>query len=124
MQSCTAGMHGDVQLDSTLIRIFSVFSLRVQRERHNFEEVKNALQAKEIQYMMFYPTRLRVVVNGKTWHFTSLEEVWDWLERWQVVGFKDAGEQRPPRPKGTAEVLGQAEVSLESSQTQDLPKDT
>ncbi|KAJ1151020.1 hypothetical protein NDU88_003807 [Pleurodeles waltl] len=66
----------------------------------NTEEVKKALKAKELKYLMLFPAWLRVVADSKTWLFESLEEAWDWPEGKRPTG-KRQGDNGKPSFSGT-----------------------
>ncbi|KAJ1081373.1 hypothetical protein NDU88_001555 [Pleurodeles waltl] len=83
-----ARSHDDLQLDNTFIRFFLDFTLRVQRQQKNVDAVKKALRAKEVKYAMLFSAKVPGGADGKTWYFTSREEVWDWLEGWRAVSKK------------------------------------
>ncbi|KAJ1152767.1 hypothetical protein NDU88_005542 [Pleurodeles waltl] len=54
-----------------IIRIFSDYSIQVQKQRRSLDEVKKVLHIKELKYMMLFPARLQVLAEGKSWYFTS-----------------------------------------------------
>ncbi|KAJ1216909.1 hypothetical protein NDU88_004507 [Pleurodeles waltl] len=85
-----AHTQGDTQYENAKVRFFPDFTLQVQRQQYNFNEVKKALRAKELKYMMLYPAMLQVAVEGKEWHFVTPEEALDWMEGWQVTVWKGA----------------------------------
>ncbi|KAJ1217085.1 hypothetical protein NDU88_004680 [Pleurodeles waltl] len=74
-----ARSHCDLQYEKAAGR-FPDFTLKVQRQCQSFQEVKKVLQDCELKYMMLFPARLRVIMEGKTWHFRTWEEGWEWLE--------------------------------------------
>ncbi|KAJ1099984.1 hypothetical protein NDU88_005075 [Pleurodeles waltl] len=53
-----ASSHGDLHLDNDVIRFYPDFTLHVQRQQKHFEEVKKALRAKEVKYIMPFPAKL------------------------------------------------------------------
>ncbi|KAJ1138349.1 hypothetical protein NDU88_004736 [Pleurodeles waltl] len=55
---------------------------KVQRQRRHFKEVKRALRARDIKYMMIFPAKLKIVQDGRSRFFQSPEETSDWLEGW------------------------------------------
>ncbi|KAJ1216326.1 hypothetical protein NDU88_003929 [Pleurodeles waltl] len=63
--NCSMRMH---------VCFFPNFTLKVQRQRQSFLEVKRALRGRELMYMMLFPARLRLIVDCKTWHFATPEE--------------------------------------------------
>ncbi|KAJ1101284.1 hypothetical protein NDU88_006356 [Pleurodeles waltl] len=49
-----ARSFGDLKQDNAIIRFFLDFSLHVQHQQKNFEEVKKVLRAMELKYMMLF----------------------------------------------------------------------
>ncbi|KAJ1209592.1 hypothetical protein NDU88_004966 [Pleurodeles waltl] len=63
---------------------------RVQRNNirvrlcRSFDELKKALHAKRLKYMMLFPARLRVVAKGKSWYCATPADSWDLLKDWRT----------------------------------------
>lgn len=89
-----AHIHGDLHIDNTHIRLFPDFTLKVQQERRRFDNVKRMLRDRGVKYMMFFPARLKVILNGKSFFFTSPEEAHTWLE-------EHGGQPDSPRERGS-----------------------
>ncbi|KAJ1208860.1 hypothetical protein NDU88_004243 [Pleurodeles waltl] len=85
------GTSGDLHYEKAVVRLFPDFPLQVQRQHCSFDEVTKALQTRELKYMMLYLAQPQVVARGKSWNFTSPEEVWDRLEGWHHVRLQHPG---------------------------------
>ncbi|KAJ1185144.1 hypothetical protein NDU88_001939 [Pleurodeles waltl] len=84
---------------------FPDYTFQVQKQRHSFDGVKKALQAKELKYSMLFPAKLCVIAEGKSWYFTSPADVWDWIKGW-CQGNRRAREKGKDAHTGTRRQAG------------------
>ena len=68
----------DLQFQNSRIMIFPDYSRAVQMRRRSFEEVKQKLRAMNIQYMLLFPARLKIIHQSKTFFFDSPNQAWEW----------------------------------------------
>ncbi|KAJ1096135.1 hypothetical protein NDU88_001279 [Pleurodeles waltl] len=57
----------------------------VRDHRKGFMKVKAKLRAMNIRYMLLYRSHLKVISGGKSHFFDRPEEVWRWLEMWDIA---------------------------------------
>ena len=90
--------------------IFPDYSRAVQSRRRSFEEVKQKLRTMNLQYMLLFPARLKVIYHSKTLFFDSPNQAWEWateghdpvlLEAEDPSGPKRGGRMRGGRPRPT-----------------------
>lgn len=70
----------NLAIENSRISIYPDYTHQVQEQRKSFLGVKQKLRAMELQYMLLYPAKLKVLAQGKAHFFESPEEVWEWLE--------------------------------------------
>mgnify|MGYP002804549248 CR=1 FL=1 len=67
----------------------------MQEQQKTFIEVKKKLREINLQYMLLYPAKLKVISQGKTHFFERPEEVWNWLEMWDQIPVKTMNSKDP-----------------------------
>ncbi|KAJ1197406.1 hypothetical protein NDU88_001266 [Pleurodeles waltl] len=97
----TARSAPPVQYENTTITFFVDFTMHVQKLRCNFLEVKKVLRDRGLKYSMMFPTKVRVVAEGKTWYFEKPQDTFDWLEGWRTVGTLQRKTHPGKRQQGT-----------------------
>lgn len=130
-----ARQHGDLLLDNATVRFFPDFTLRVQQERRTFDGVKRTLRELGLQYMMFYPARLKIIANRKSFFFTSPEEVHKWLDEnarrpdsprvrgsWRETGARSPGSSTGPEEKAGKNLNRQRSHSRSRSRSSSTSK--
>lgn len=76
----TARQKGDIRLENFTVHFFPDFTLKVQQERQSFDGIKKTLRDRGIKYMMFYPAKLKILLDGKSWFFMDPLLVQSWLD--------------------------------------------
>ena len=57
--------------------IFPDYSRAVQQRQRSFKEVKQKLRAMNLQYMLLFPARLKVIYQSKTLFFDVPNQAWE-----------------------------------------------
>uniref|UniRef100_A0A667X2L4 L1 transposable element RRM domain-containing protein n=1 Tax=Myripristis murdjan TaxID=586833 RepID=A0A667X2L4_9TELE len=70
---------GDILLDNKRISFYPDYSAELQRKRDEFNGVKKNLREKNIDYALFYPSKLRIRHQGTVRFFSSPAEVQNYL---------------------------------------------
>ena len=100
----------ELRLQNSRIMIFPDYSRAVQSRRRSFEEVKQKLRTMNIQYMLLFPARLKVIYHSKTLFFDSPNQAWEWTieehgatipEPEDPLGPRRSGRMRGGRPRTT-----------------------
>ena len=100
----------DLRFQNSKIMIFPDYSRAVQSRRRSFEEVKQKLRTMNIQYMLLFPARLKVIHHTKTHFFDSPNQAWEWAteehgstlsDTEDPLGLRRSGRMRGGRPRTT-----------------------
>ncbi|KAJ1158428.1 hypothetical protein NDU88_011116 [Pleurodeles waltl] len=80
--------------------VFPDYSKEVQSRRNTFLALKRKLRQVGMTYAMIFPARLRVISQGITLFFNTLQEVWSWIETqpvqdsWEVQAWQSLRTKR------------------------------
>ena len=100
----------ELRFQNSKIMIFPDYSRAVQSRRRSFEEVKQKLRTMNIQYMLLFPARLKVIHHSKTLFFDSPNQAWEWAteehgsilsDTEDSMGLRRSGRMRGGRPRAT-----------------------
>lgn len=73
--------RGNIPVGNVTVAVFPDFSAEVQKKRARFTEAKRLLRVHHLPYAMLFPTRLRVVSEGKAHFFEDPQAALSWLEQ-------------------------------------------
>lgn len=71
---------GPILHDNAQISVYPDFSVEVQKKRALFLTAKKRLRELNLKYAMLYPAKMKITVDGRSYFFSSPQEVFDWLE--------------------------------------------
>ncbi|KAJ1106313.1 hypothetical protein NDU88_003714 [Pleurodeles waltl] len=89
-----ARSHGDLQYKNSTIRFFLDFTMQMQQQHYSLEEVKKELCFKDLKYMMLYPAKLLLLVEGKLWYVNTPAEEWELIKDRRLLKLRSSRESK------------------------------
>ncbi|KAJ1218179.1 hypothetical protein NDU88_005762 [Pleurodeles waltl] len=96
-----AGLCPDLRWNNHNL-VFPNYTCEVQYRCRSYKSVKQKLRAMQLTYMLLFPARIKVFMDGKYFFFDSSEAAWDWLTEEGRLARRG-----PPCSGGALQVLDQ-----------------